>query len=709
MNQLCKVCAEPAAGFHFGAFTCEGCKSFFGRTYNNLSQINECKNGGQCVINKQNRTSCKACRLRKCLVVGMSKTGSRKGKSYRKSFEQRMQRLTAGYGRRSNWFKIHCLLQEQCSYSNTSGQLTSFRSPVTPTLQDGSLPFVNTQLRDALRMEAPLTQVELNTSAPTRLPITSSAPGGVCVRPPPVSVELGPPGSVASDAHIVQNFSAGQIGTVERRIQEEALSALRRGVGMPGSELEATYREQLLEAIRRSHSLQPLRLLDTSPVQVIRRSTPESEPIRRLGVEYERVRRVSSESENRINSAPTYEWDRRLRETPVFSDSMSMKSTSPHGSKVSLSVSVAQDVDSTTACSQIKQECNRNDQDCAKGIQDDITERRSSGNRSPTCLTPKSQTNSSRLPEETGAPMTEEERLSFLKSASKISANNLPSRDNSSINNFHSIPGLFPHRSTTRDDILYSPLNNNIFPFPSYPPVWPSILPFPSLAKFYPPYNSASISGTPLSLDAFKNPVFLPTESRNVALPNPLHDPVKEDSGNKKRILDAILQVQRESGCGPRSPLGGMSPPGVTSALNLPQHVTTSTLASVTATLTTSTTSGEQPIDLTVRRKRKMAKRDILYQPNEEERQEGMEDDYDSEIREDNQEKELRESPVKLEEEVVDDSLTERISKEILVKGRSEIVDLKTSLECTARLPEANFEVPLKIMKLETAGDALIT
>ncbi|XP_022189499.1 vitamin D3 receptor [Nilaparvata lugens] len=93
MNQQCKVCNEPAAGFHFGAFTCEGCKSFFGRTYNNLSSISECKNNNECVINKKNRTSCKACRLRKCLLVGMSKSGSR-------------------YGRRSNWFKIHCLLQE---------------------------------------------------------------------------------------------------------------------------------------------------------------------------------------------------------------------------------------------------------------------------------------------------------------------------------------------------------------------------------------------------------------------------------------------------------------------------------------------------------------------------------------------------------------------------------------------------------------------
>ena len=29
MNQMCKVCGEPAAGFHFGAFTCEGCKVSF--------------------------------------------------------------------------------------------------------------------------------------------------------------------------------------------------------------------------------------------------------------------------------------------------------------------------------------------------------------------------------------------------------------------------------------------------------------------------------------------------------------------------------------------------------------------------------------------------------------------------------------------------------------------------------------------------------
>ena len=124
-NQLCRVCEEPAAGFHFGAFTCEGCKSFFGRTCNNQSVIQECKNNYQCVVDKKNRTACKACRLRKCLLVGMSKSGSR-------------------YGRRSNWFKIHCLMQQNINGQqqpaakkasppgSTSSTSTSSLSPTMP-------------------------------------------------------------------------------------------------------------------------------------------------------------------------------------------------------------------------------------------------------------------------------------------------------------------------------------------------------------------------------------------------------------------------------------------------------------------------------------------------------------------------------------------------------------------------------------------------
>ncbi|CAH1171291.1 unnamed protein product [Phaedon cochleariae] len=142
MNQLCKVCGEPAAGFHFGAFTCEGCKSFFGRTYNNISSISECKNNGECIINKKNRTACKACRLRKCLLVGMSKSGSR-------------------YGRRSNWFKIHCLLQEQQQHSmqtpfNPNVLKNPFRPHpyVSPFFQNTQLPYLPPRDKERLSSES---------------------------------------------------------------------------------------------------------------------------------------------------------------------------------------------------------------------------------------------------------------------------------------------------------------------------------------------------------------------------------------------------------------------------------------------------------------------------------------------------------------------------------------------------------------------------
>ena len=123
-NQQCRVCEEPAAGFHFGAFTCEGCKSFFGRTCNNQSVIQECKNNYRCVVDKKNRTACKACRLRKCLMVGMSKSGSR-------------------YGRRSNWFKIHCIMQNKQPKANPGHPpVTSTASISWPPPRDHPLPFL---------------------------------------------------------------------------------------------------------------------------------------------------------------------------------------------------------------------------------------------------------------------------------------------------------------------------------------------------------------------------------------------------------------------------------------------------------------------------------------------------------------------------------------------------------------------------------------
>lgn len=100
--------------FNFLFFFFFSFQSFFGRSYNNLSSISECKNNGECIINKKNRTACKACRLRKCLLVGMSKSGSR-------------------YGRRSNWFKIHCLLQEQQQQAAAAAAAGNRKTPPPQT------------------------------------------------------------------------------------------------------------------------------------------------------------------------------------------------------------------------------------------------------------------------------------------------------------------------------------------------------------------------------------------------------------------------------------------------------------------------------------------------------------------------------------------------------------------------------------------------
>ncbi|CAJ0960603.1 unnamed protein product, partial [Mesorhabditis belari] len=87
----CAVCGASAKGFHFGAFTCEGCKSFFGRASLRKERALFCRLGGACNVQGENRTACKACRYEKCLRVGMSPMNSR-------------------FGRRSKYFKVSAAL-----------------------------------------------------------------------------------------------------------------------------------------------------------------------------------------------------------------------------------------------------------------------------------------------------------------------------------------------------------------------------------------------------------------------------------------------------------------------------------------------------------------------------------------------------------------------------------------------------------------------
>ncbi|XP_041438971.1 nuclear receptor subfamily 1 group I member 2 S homeolog isoform X1 [Xenopus laevis] len=70
--KICRACGDRATGYHFNAMTCEGCKGFFRRAMKRNLRLS-CPFQNSCVINKNNRRHCQACRLKKCLDIGMRK------------------------------------------------------------------------------------------------------------------------------------------------------------------------------------------------------------------------------------------------------------------------------------------------------------------------------------------------------------------------------------------------------------------------------------------------------------------------------------------------------------------------------------------------------------------------------------------------------------------------------------------------------------
>ncbi|XP_072538892.1 estrogen receptor 2a [Salminus brasiliensis] len=74
---FCAVCSDYASGYHYGVWSCEGCKAFFKRSIQGHNDY-ICPATNQCTIDKNRRKSCQACRLRKCYEVGMMKCGTRR-------------------------------------------------------------------------------------------------------------------------------------------------------------------------------------------------------------------------------------------------------------------------------------------------------------------------------------------------------------------------------------------------------------------------------------------------------------------------------------------------------------------------------------------------------------------------------------------------------------------------------------------------------
>jgi len=75
----CEVCGDVARGKHYKVVSCDGCKGFFKRNAEKGDQLECTSPGGSCNVDRRNRTSCKHCRLRKCIDVGMSLGGKSNG------------------------------------------------------------------------------------------------------------------------------------------------------------------------------------------------------------------------------------------------------------------------------------------------------------------------------------------------------------------------------------------------------------------------------------------------------------------------------------------------------------------------------------------------------------------------------------------------------------------------------------------------------
>ncbi|EFO93757.1 CRE-NHR-67 protein [Caenorhabditis remanei] len=93
----CRVCQDHSSGKHYGIFSCDGCAGFFKRSIRRHRQY-VCKNKGnfdegRCIVDKTHRNQCRACRLRKCLEIGMNKDAVQHERGPRNSSLRRQQMM----------------------------------------------------------------------------------------------------------------------------------------------------------------------------------------------------------------------------------------------------------------------------------------------------------------------------------------------------------------------------------------------------------------------------------------------------------------------------------------------------------------------------------------------------------------------------------------------------------------------------------------
>ncbi|CAN8206851.1 unnamed protein product, partial [Coccothraustes coccothraustes] len=94
-DKVCAVCGDRANGYHFHVMSCEGCKGFFRRSIIKGVRFT-CPLARRCPVTKAKRRQCQACRLQKCLDVGMRKDMIMSEEALRRRRELRGQRGQSG-------------------------------------------------------------------------------------------------------------------------------------------------------------------------------------------------------------------------------------------------------------------------------------------------------------------------------------------------------------------------------------------------------------------------------------------------------------------------------------------------------------------------------------------------------------------------------------------------------------------------------------
>ncbi|KAL4717704.1 hypothetical protein ACJJTC_000853 [Scirpophaga incertulas] len=90
----CAVCQDHSSGKHYGVFACDGCAGFFKRSVRrNRRYACKARTPGACLVDKAHRNQCRACRLAKCIDVGMNKDAVQHERGPRNSTIRRQMAL----------------------------------------------------------------------------------------------------------------------------------------------------------------------------------------------------------------------------------------------------------------------------------------------------------------------------------------------------------------------------------------------------------------------------------------------------------------------------------------------------------------------------------------------------------------------------------------------------------------------------------------